>query len=54
MTASNGEARRLIKGGGVKIDGEKVDDEKYSMELSSGLNVVIRAGKKKFLRLIVE
>ena len=54
MTASNGEARRLIKGGGVKIDGEKVDDEKYSMELSSGLDVVIRAGKKKFLRLIVE
>lgn len=54
MTSSNGEARRLIKGGGVKIDGEKVDDEKFSMELSSGLNVVIRAGKKKFLRLIVE
>lgn len=54
LVSSNGEARRLIKGGGVKIDGEKVQDEKATLELVSGLNVVLRAGKKKFVRLIVE
>lgn len=54
MVASNGEARRLIKGGGVKLDGEKVTDEKQLVNLVAGLNTVIRAGKKKFVRLIVE
>lgn len=54
MVASNGEARRLIKGGGVKLDGEKVVDDKQTIDLAAGLNTVIRAGKKKFVRLIVE
>ena len=54
MVASNGEARRLIKGGGVKIDGEKVADENIKIALLAGTNLVLRAGKKKFVRLIVE
>ena len=54
LTSSNGEARRLIKGGGLKIDGEKFVDENGKLLLQAGMKPVIRAGKTKFLRLIVE
>ena len=45
FAASKGEARRLIKGGGARIDGEKVSDEAALIALSSA-PVRISAGKK--------
>ncbi len=50
MTASNGEARRLIKGGGGRINGAAIDDEGRSVDLSDlGPDGVIKlsAGKKR-------
>jgi tyrosyl-tRNA synthetase len=45
LVASKGEARRLIKGGGARVDGEKVTDE--AMIVSIGDSPVrISAGKK--------
>jgi tyrosyl-tRNA synthetase len=45
FAASKGEARRLIKGGGARIDGEKVADE-AALVTVAGAPVRISAGKK--------
>ena len=45
LAASKGEARRLIKGGGARIDGEKVSDEAAIITLA-GAPVKLSAGKK--------
>lgn len=46
FAASRGEAKRLIAGGGARLDGESVSDETQLVNLSSG-EVRISAGKKK-------
>lgn len=53
LVASNGEGSRLIQGGGVQIDGEKVSDPRLKLDLKSGQSFVIRAGKKKFIKIVV-
>ena len=53
MTSSTSEARRLVKGGAVSIEGEKVTDDKFQVVLSAGDEKVIKAGKKKFAKVIV-
>lgn len=53
MTPSTSEARRLVKGGAVSIDGEKVQDDKFQVVLSSGDEKILKAGKKKFAKLKV-
>jgi tyrosyl-tRNA synthetase len=45
FAASKGEARRLIKGGGARIDGEKVSDEAATVTVGSA-EVRVSAGKK--------
>ena len=47
---SKGEAKRLIQGGGVKLDGEKLSDMAYTVK--PGMDVVLQAGKRKFAKLI--
>lgn len=47
---SKGEAKRLIQGGGVKIDGEKIADMAYVITLEK--DVVLQAGKRKFAKLV--
>ena len=46
FAASRGEAKRLIAGGGARIDGEAVSDENHLIA-GSGAEVRISAGKKK-------
>ena len=52
LTASTSESIRMIKQGGVKIDGEKVDDGKIS--LSRGAAGVIQVGKRKFAKFLLK
>lgn len=47
---SKGEAKRLIQGGGVKIDGNKISDPNYTVNIDS--EVVLQAGKRKFAKLV--
>ena len=47
---SKGEAKRLIQGGGVKIDGEKISD--MGLIIKPQMDVVLQAGKRKFAKLI--
>jgi tyrosyl-tRNA synthetase len=48
LAASNSEARRLIKQGGVKVDGERADDPQGTVGAGTYL---LQVGKRKFLRV---
>src|SRR6266851_3031715 len=54
LIASKSEAERLIKQGGVEIDGARADDPRKDIDLSKPADFLLRAGKKKFLRIVVE
>ena len=54
LVASRAEAERLIKQGGVEIDGQRMDDVKREIDLSKPGEFLLRAGKKKFLRVVIE
>ena len=49
LAPSKSEARRLMQGGGVKVDGEKVSDVNAMVKLDQP--VVIQVGKRKVLRV---
>ena len=49
LAGSNGEARKLVQGGGVSLDGEKVADFKMTVPAARFADgVVIKKGKKTF------
>ena len=50
MIQSNGEGMRLIKQGAVSVDGKKVTDKDFTLEVGSHL---IKCGKRRFLQLEV-
>lgn len=53
LCTSSSEARRHIKGGAVKLDGEKVGDPNLTFEGPDELaGKVLQVGKKKFVRLV--
>lgn len=54
LAPSKAEAERLIKQKAVEIDGVTVEDPRKDMDLSKPANFLVRAGKKKFLRVVVE
>jgi tyrosyl-tRNA synthetase len=49
---SSSEARRLIKGGGVRLDGEKVPPETLAMPSAELVGRVLQVGKRRFLSLV--
>jgi len=48
LASSNGEARRLISGGGVSFENEKISDP--DMELAAGEGI-LKVGKRKFMKI---
>jgi tyrosyl-tRNA synthetase len=54
LATSRSEAERLIKQGGVEVDGVRLSDIKKEMDVSQPGGFLLRAGKKKFLRVVVE
>jgi len=50
VVASRSEARRLIRSGAVRIDGERVADE--TLDIGDLVDSVIQVGKRRFLRII--
>ena len=53
LATSASEAERLVKQGAVEIDGQRIDDPRKEVHLSKGRNFLLRAGKKKFVRVVV-
>ncbi|HAS03062.1 tyrosine--tRNA ligase [Pasteurella multocida] len=51
LVASTSEANRMVQQGGVKIDGEKVEDAKLVIKASTA---VYQVGKRKFARVTVK
>ena len=51
ITASKGEARRLIIQGAVRINGDKISDKDQT--LSNEKEQILKAGKRRFLRIIM-
>jgi tyrosyl-tRNA synthetase len=54
LAPSRSEAERLIRQGGVEIDGARIADIKQEIDCSRPASHLLRAGKKKFLRLVIE
>lgn len=54
LTKSNGEARRLIQQGGIKLNESKVEDIAYELsEKDFKNNLIIQKGKKVFHRIVL-
>ena len=51
LTASKGEARRLIEQGGIKIDGSAVNDINKIIEITAN-GVLVQRGKRGFVRVV--
>lgn len=52
LCESGGEAKRLIKGGGVKVDDEKIDDENFVIKFDSDKPFFkVALGKKKIFKV---
>ncbi len=54
LAPSTSEAKRLIQGRAVEIDSVKIEDEQLRIELKAGKSMVIKAGKKKFVKVVVK
>lgn len=54
LAPSTSEAKRLIQGRAVEIDSIKIEDEQLKIELKAGQSMVIKAGKKKFMKVVVK
>jgi tyrosyl-tRNA synthetase len=54
LAPSKSEAERLIKQRGVEIDEVCVEDPRKEMDLTKPGEFLLRAGKKKFVRVVVE
>jgi tyrosyl-tRNA synthetase len=50
LAKSNGEGRRSIQGGGVKVNGEKISDE--NQEIACTGEYIIQVGKRRFARVL--
>jgi tyrosyl-tRNA synthetase len=50
LIESRADGKRLIQQGGVKIDGDKVEDMAKTIHLKKGM--VVQAGKRKFARIV--
>jgi tyrosyl-tRNA synthetase len=52
LAPSASEARRLIQQGGVSLDGELVQDPTLEISIRGGENMVLKVGKRRFVRII--
>lgn len=51
LAASKSEAKRLVQGGGVKLNGtDKLSDIDATLQLNAGESVILQVGKRKFIR----
>lgn len=53
LAPSTSEAKRLIQGRAVELRGEKVEDPMLKLNLRAGENFILKAGKKKFVKVVV-
>ncbi len=54
LGSSNSDSKRLIQGGGVKLDGNKVSDTDLKLDLKKGEKLLLSVGKRKFVNVVVK
>jgi len=54
MASTNGEARRLIKQGAIKIDGNKAEDDSMELDIESLQGKILQKGKRHFRKIIID
>lgn len=57
LTASNGDARRLVTQGGAEVNGKKISDIKTVFtcaDADADGDFMLKAGKKKFIRVVIK
>ena len=54
LVSSNGEARRMIKQGAIKLDGRKIDDDSMEIRVEEIDRKILQKGKRHFKRIVVE
>ncbi len=54
LSTSSSEARRLVEQKAVERDGEKITDPQLKLNLTAGQDFILKAGKKKFIRVRVK
>jgi tyrosyl-tRNA synthetase len=52
FAATNGEARRFLKGGAVRVGGRVVRDEKEALKTRELRGLVLQVGKRRYARLV--
>jgi tyrosyl-tRNA synthetase len=52
FASTNGEARRFIRGGAVRLDGEVIEDETLSLEGGDVIGKVLQVGKRRYARFV--
>ena len=52
LASSAGEARRLIDGGGVKVNGEALESKQYNVAPEALVGATIQVGKRRFVKLV--
>ena len=53
FSSSTSEARRLVQGSAVEINGDKVRDDNLKMDLKKGDEFILKAGKRRFAKIKV-
>ncbi len=54
LTKSNGEGRRLVQQGGVRVDDEQIKDVNYIVPKPESNELMIKKGKKVFHRVVIK
>jgi len=52
LSQSNGEARRLVQQMAVSIDGEKIDDPRFEIDVSVQAPFILKVGKRRYARIV--
>lgn len=52
FASSKGEAKRLVKQGGVSINGDKISD--FGQDIAIENDMILKVGKRKFIKLIIK
>jgi tyrosyl-tRNA synthetase len=52
FASSNGEARRAVTGGGVRLDGEALTDPEAELVPDALRGRVLAVGRRRFVRLV--
>lgn len=53
LVSSNGEARRMMKQGAIKLDGVRIDDDSMEIELKEIDGKILQKGKRHFRKIII-